>query len=508
MYIALMVIAGSIAVDLLWTAMKPLWRRTTARTALAGALLFLVVTSSAYLLASTPRVFTIVLLVISLYRALNYTRIALGRMNHHALRAYARRSILWLDGAQLLVLGCWLLWEYTGGLSVELLYGTWAAGALLISVFVFGSTLRNLRRTKIRTDDAQREHLTTSTLPTITVAIPARNETNNLITCLESVVSSEYPKLEILALDDSSHTKRTPEIIRSFAHKGVRFLQGDNPRDGWLAKNQAYDTLAGQANGEYLLFMGVDIELAPESIRALVDHLHNRGKKMLSVMPLRYIKQQSKGLSLSQAARYMWELAPPRRLFQRPPVLSSVWLIEKRAFLELGGMAAVKRSVTPEAYFARMLAKSDAYGFVRSNKALGVTSHKSLADQRDTAIRVRYPALHKHIEFVALLTLGYCLVLLGPLALVVGSLLGELSIYVGILGLTSLTLFGLAFTLVVTATRLSPAWLAMPAFPFAVLRDIAITHASLWGYEFGSVTWKQRNTVEQVMEVSKHLPKI
>lgn len=508
MYIALMVLAGSVAIDLWWTSVKPLWRRNALRTVLAATLLFAVVTSSAYLLASTPRVFTIALLVISLYRALNYTRIALGRMNHHALRAYARRSIFWLDGAQLLVAGSWLAWEYTGGLSLELLYGIWATTALCIAIFVFASTLRNLRRTKIRTDGTQREHLTTSTLPTITVAIPARNETNNLITCLESVISSEYPKLEILALDDNSHTKRTPEIIRSFAHKGVRFLQGDSPRDGWLAKNQAYDTLASQANGEYLLFIGVDIELAPESIRDLVDHMHSRGKKMLSVMPLRYARQRGKGLSLSQAARYMWELAPPRRLFQRPPVLSSVWLIEKRALLELGGMAAVKRSVTPEAYFARMLARSDAYGFVRSDTTLGITSHKSLADQRDTAIRVRYPALHKHIEFVALLTLGYCLVLLGPAALVVGSLFGEISMYAGALGLAALTLFGLAFTLVTAATRLAPAWVAMLTYPFAVLRDIAITHASLWGYEFGSVTWKQRNTVNQVMEVSKHLPKI
>jgi len=74
--------------------------------------------------------------------------------------------------------------------------------------------------------------------------------------------SHDYPKLEIIVLDDCSQNKHTPEIIRSFAHDGVRFIQGEHPKPTWLAKNQAYDRLAQESSGEFILFCGVDVRFS------------------------------------------------------------------------------------------------------------------------------------------------------------------------------------------------------------------------------------------------------
>ena len=108
--------------------------------------------------------------------------------------------------------------------------------------------------------------------PTVSLCIPARNETHALADCLSSAVASDYPKLEIIVLDDCSQDK-TSQIIRSFAHDGVRFISGEVPSDGWLGKNNAYQALATQAKGEYLVFMSVDTRVEKKSISQLISYI-------------------------------------------------------------------------------------------------------------------------------------------------------------------------------------------------------------------------------------------
>ena len=142
---------------------------------------------------------------------------------------------------------------------------------LLAATVLLISTARGLKHTawpaRVRT------HYEDGELPTLTVAIPARNETDDLQFCLESLVASDYPKMEIIVLDDRSQTRRTPDIIRSFAHDGVRFVLGEEPKETWLPKNQAYDRLLGEASGEIILFCGVDVRFVPDTLRKIVSEM-------------------------------------------------------------------------------------------------------------------------------------------------------------------------------------------------------------------------------------------
>src|SRR6185369_13096540 len=61
-------------------------------------------------------------------------------------------------------------------------------------------------------------------LPTVSVCIPARNEDRVLTDCLAAVLASDYPKLEVIVLDDCSQDK-TAQVVRQFAHGGVQFIQ-------------------------------------------------------------------------------------------------------------------------------------------------------------------------------------------------------------------------------------------------------------------------------------------
>jgi hypothetical protein len=324
---------------------------------------------------------------------------------------------------------------------------------------------------------------------------------------LQALTASNYPKLEILVLDDCSATRRTPDIIRSFAHEGVRFLAGKVPDERhWLAKNYAYEQLAEEASGELLLFCGVDVQLQPDSLRQLVAVLASRNKDMLSVMPLR-AGGEGRGTSMLQAMRYYWETALPRRLFKRPPVLSSCWLIRRDALERMGRFDAISRSVVPESSLARRAVTTDAYSFIRSDDSLGIYSNKSAQEQYGTMLRVRYPQLHRRLELVALTAFFELTFLLGPLiGLCLAGSLSHTLAYIAMWTVALICLF-VTYGLVAVGARLTNPWVGWLLMPVAFVVDIAMLHVSMWQYEFASVQWKGRNVCIPVMQVEAHLPK-
>lgn len=501
-----MVLGLTYLLDILLLTNAPLWRHTKLRIALAWLATAALSTTSAYIALLSPGIFSTLVLLLSIYRILNYTRIAVGRVNHHALLSLGRRSIQWLNGLQLLTLALWFLWgRYGTVVAAEALWYIWAAGILLASIVALHSAVRTLDRTRIGPARDGMTRLATNELPTVTVAVSAHNNPESLVACLDSILASTYPKLEVLALDEGKQQKRTPEIIKTLAQKGVRFLEPSRPRDGWLARNQAYDQLSREASGEYLLFLGADVHLQPSTIRSLVEHAHTHGKQMLSVAPLG--PDTHRRASLALVMRYIWEFVPPRRRFRRPPVLTSSWLISRAALKRFGGMGAVKRAVTPEAYFAGALLAMDGYGFVRSSRELGVrTDHRSRS-HLSALIRSRYPALHRHIEFAALMSIAYVGVIVAPLILIVFWLVGVAPLAVGLLAVLAYGCFMVSAALVYWNCQLGPRLLGLTAYPAAALLDLAVIHVSLWRYEFGDINWRGRSAVEPVMQVEKHLPR-
>jgi hypothetical protein len=380
-----------------------------------------------------------------------------------------------------------------------------AAAQFFGALVLLRSSLHTWRHTQ---PTASREPLADRELPSLSVLVPARNETDALERCLEQLIASDYPKLEIIVFDDNSANRRTPEIIRGFAHNGVRFIAGEEPDETrWLPKNNAYERLSQEASSELLLFCGVDALFQPASLRRLVEILQARRKDMLSVLPE---KDQSvhSGVSLLQPMRYYWELCLPRRFFKRPPVLSTCWLIRRSALTRAGGFASVSRSVTPESYFARQAVVTDAYSFIRSDRELGVYSAKPVAQQYDTSVRVRYPQLHRRMELVAVMSLLELTVLVGPVVcLALGWLLPHPAAFVALWAVSVACLLT-TYYLAAVSTRLNNSLLAWLLMPFAFAYDIVMLHISLYKYEFSHVEWKGRDVVPSVMQVIPSLPKL
>ena len=96
----------------------------------------------------------------------------------------------------------------------------------VIDVFVMVKLFLSLKMLRIGAVEA----IESQDLPTVSVCISARNETHAMTQCLERIVASDYPKLEVIVLDDGSRDN-TSLLIKSFAHAGVRFIEGSSLPD-------------------------------------------------------------------------------------------------------------------------------------------------------------------------------------------------------------------------------------------------------------------------------------
>ncbi len=477
-------------------AAKPWWQRLSS-LGLGTGLLAL----SVALTFSDWRIWAWGLPVV-MYRLLNLGRLYYNRLPPQQLRTVCARAYWWLVMAQtVLTVVAWITVTNHFGMT---LFDILLATQLLAAITLMRASTHTWQYSRWV---AATESLTDRQLPTVSVLVPARNETDDLELCLNALTASDYPKMEILVLDDCSVNRHTPEIIRSYAHAGVRFVQGQLPDESrWLAKNFAYEQLSGEASGELLLFCAVDAILGPHSLRQMVEKLEAEHKDMLSLMPLRSADVR-RGSSMLQAMRYYWEICLPRGFFKRPPVLSTCWLIRSRVLEQMGGFESVTRSVSPEASFARKAVVNNTYLFMRSDAELAVFSNKPVSEQYDTSVRVRYPQLHRRLELVALAGICEAALLLGPLAgLLLASQLAHTMAYV-LVWLVSLVCSFITYAIVSVGTRLANPWVGWLLMPLAFLVDLGILHVSLWKYEFGSVNWKGRNVCIPVMRLEKQAGK-
>lgn len=368
--------------------------------------------------------------------------------------------------------------------------------SLLAATYLLYGYMRAIRHYKLVTPS---ERLPLKDLPTVSVCIPARNETHALQECLASVIASDYPKLEILVLDDCSHDN-TSRIIKSFAHDGVRFIKGDMPADGWLGKNQAMQTLAMQANGDYILFMDVDTRLSATTITDLVAFAAANKLEMLTVLPQNRLGWQTG--ALFTPLRNFWQMAlPPTR--RNMPVASQCWLVREKALRSLGGFASVSRKIVPEESFAARLSASRTYRFIVGNSGLGVTTAKHWSSLYESSARILYPTYKRQPVFALAVVAGILLFGLLPFAVLIWKLAHgaehSLVLATSILACAALIL---TYALVISKTHPRTWPLAMLFLPVVLLQEIIFIIASMLKYEFGQVNWKGRNICYDVIAPS------
>ncbi len=81
-------------------------------------------------------------------------------------------------------------------------------GAVILLLLVSVLNLSTVLATFHQLDPDQRPE----TAPLVSILVPARNESRNIIGCVESLATQNYPNFELLVLDDNSDDDTAQKI--------------------------------------------------------------------------------------------------------------------------------------------------------------------------------------------------------------------------------------------------------------------------------------------------------
>jgi chlorobactene glucosyltransferase len=191
--------------------------------------------------------------------------------------------------------------------------------------------------------------------PTLTVIVPARNEAANITRCVASLLTSTYPALDIIVVDDHS-TDDTARLARDAGAGDPRLRVASAPalEAGWLGKQWACAHGASLARGGVLCFTDADTVHAPDlhvrSVRALID----RGADVLSVAGTQELGTFWERLIQPQVfallfARYGGTEVVSRAKRPENVIANGQYLLFRRSSYEaLGGHASVRRKVAED----------------------------------------------------------------------------------------------------------------------------------------------------------------
>jgi glycosyltransferase involved in cell wall biosynthesis len=122
--------------------------------------------------------------------------------------------------------------------------------------------------------------------PLISVIVPAHNEEAIIRECLESVLNQDYPRLELILVDDRS-TDDTLAVAEQLAREKAPFKivkVADLPQ-GWTGKCHALHAGVRQASGKWLAFLDADSSLHESAIRQCYWEAVKTGVNMITLSP-------------------------------------------------------------------------------------------------------------------------------------------------------------------------------------------------------------------------------
>ncbi len=121
--------------------------------------------------------------------------------------------------------------------------------------------------------------------PSVSILFAGRDEEEKLPRALPTLLAQEYPRFEVVAVDDRSRDA-TGKILDSFAEKHARLktLHVRELPPGWLGKPHGLQRAYEASSGEWLVFTDADVRFAPEVLRRAVALAEQRGWDHLTLL--------------------------------------------------------------------------------------------------------------------------------------------------------------------------------------------------------------------------------
>jgi Glycosyl transferase family 2 len=198
----------------------------------------------------------------------------------------------------------------------------------------------------------------------VSILIPARNESANIGTAIESVLGGDHDAIECLVLDDDS-TDDTAAIVSAWSTRDprVRLVSGVCHDPALWGKPQACAALGAYAKGDYLVFMDADVRLAPDAISRIAAALDRSPAAMLSGVPHQETQSFAERLVVPLIQFVLLGFLPiaAMRASPRPGfgvACGQILAVRRDAYLEVGGHGAVADRIHDGLALARRMRES------------------------------------------------------------------------------------------------------------------------------------------------------
>ena len=195
--------------------------------------------------------------------------------------------------------------------------------------------------------------------PDLTVVVPACNEENSIQATLRSLLASNGPRLEIIAVNDRSSDRtgeRMDEVAADAAACGgphsLRVMHISELPTGWLGKPHAMAMAAQQAASPWLLFTDGDVIFDPQALELALRHAQAEKADHLVVVPTVILKTYSEAAMfgvmnvLGGWTIRLWKVADPRA---RDSIgVGGFNLVRRDVYVSLGGFEALRMEVVDD----------------------------------------------------------------------------------------------------------------------------------------------------------------
>jgi chlorobactene glucosyltransferase len=271
--------------------------------------------------------------------------------------------------------------------------------------------------------------------PLISICIPARNEENNIRSCVESALAQDYPNLEVIVLDDRS-TDATPEILRhtrrlrlAAQNDKLKIISGSDLPAGWAGKPHALFQASAVARGEWLCFVDADTFLKQNALSACHAKAIETKADLFTTMNQQILGSFWEKVVMPLVMTALSVGFSPRKVNdpgRRDAVANGQFILIKRDVYDaIGGHEKVKNQIVEDKAIAEQV-KWNGYRLIVADgmQVLSTRMYTSLETMWEGWTKNIYLGLRDHPAMLMLGAFGAILALIAALFLPIWPLLG------------------------------------------------------------------------------------
>jgi len=334
----------------------------------------------------------------------------------------------------------------------------------------------------------------------VSVLIPARNESESIGACIQSIAGQTYKKLEIIVLDDRS-SDNTLEIVQQqvFSDNRIKVIVGEDSPGGWIGKHWACHQLSKIARGTHFIFVDADTVMQPNAISDALKLSKQSDSDLVTFIPYRMRSCMSEYLIFPFIDWIIISWLPILigRLFKYSFLSVSFGqfiLLKKQVYFSSGGHKSIKNIPTDDIELGRRVKRAGyKWGLYDGTKLLETRSYATDKQAIIGISRSVFPALNHSVS--VLLIFSFALLMLGfypGVVLVLETLDHGISL-TDKSGIAIITFSMLVGSWLVVTKGLSHHYWATFFYPISFLVMIAIAFHSMVLYSMGHAVWKGRS---------------